>query len=528
MSLTAVPAYFLARRLLDAGLCARRRGAHGAGPVDALHRDADDGERVLPALRARVLVLVLTLERPTARRQLLLLALVRRRVRDARAGGRALRRRSSSRRCCSALIERDVRRAGSGRSRRSTGSSAAAPCSRSPERSRAGARRCRCSVPIAPRPSSDYSVSEVAHYLLWHVAELDLYLGVIGVAALLAMWLAPRTLSPARARVRRRDAADHRAARGRGRGRSRRRQSGADRGAEHLLRRAVRAHRAARARLARRRRPGGAPHARDRGGDRRRRSRSPCRSHASSTPSAVSDTFGLLPWWWLQDHGIHFGPLRFVALAVGLAAGAAFVFVPRRYALALPSCVGVYFVLASIVVENGRHGIRQASVGALFAGIRVPHPRLDRPAARARRRRLLPLALRGRDAAALGERVLQPQRARRLHGRRPRSRGRRPARDARRRARRRPLVTAARVAPRVRYAVSYVDIAGKPLARDAQLGLDALPCRRAAGRPDARARRLSATRGAAVRSPTAARAAAAAPCPCASAPTSTSSRATRS
>jgi hypothetical protein len=33
------------------------------------------------------------------------------------------------------------------------------------------------------------------------------------------------------------------------------------------------------------------------------------------------------------------------------------------------------------------------------------------------------------------------------------------------------LVTAARVAPRVRYAVSYVDIAGKPLARDAQLGL---------------------------------------------------------
>ena len=90
--------------------------------------------------------------------------------------------------------------------------------------------------------------------------------------------------------------------------------------------------------------------------------------------SAVSDTFGLLPWWWLQDQGIHFGPLRFVALAVGLAAGAAFVFVPRRYALVLPALVGVYFVLASVVVENGRHGIRQASAGGLFAGIRVPHP----------------------------------------------------------------------------------------------------------------------------------------------------------
>src|SRR4029078_10231737 len=91
--------------------------------------------------------------------------------------------------------------------------------------------------------------------------------------------------------------------------------------------------------------------------------------------SAVSDTLGLLPWWWLQDQGIHFGPLRIVALAVGLAAGATFVFVPRRYALALPVLVGLYFVLASVVIENGRHGIRQASARAPFGGTRGPAPR---------------------------------------------------------------------------------------------------------------------------------------------------------
>jgi len=92
------------------------------------------------------------------------------------------------------------------------------------------------------------------------------------------------------------------------------------------------------------------------------------------TPSAVSDTFGLLPWWWLQDQGIHFGPLRLVALGVGLVAGAAFVVVPRRFALGFSALVAVYFVCSSLVVENGRHGIRQTSVGSLFAGIRVAHP----------------------------------------------------------------------------------------------------------------------------------------------------------
>jgi hypothetical protein len=59
---------------------------------------------------------------------------------------------------------------------------------------------------------------------------------------------------------------------------------------------------------------------------------------------------------------------------VSLAAAATFVLLPRRYALVLPALVGAYFVLTTAVVENGRHGIHQASLGKLWAGIRADHP----------------------------------------------------------------------------------------------------------------------------------------------------------
>src|SRR5262249_42733605 len=45
--------------------------------------------------------------------------------------------------------------------------------------------------------SSDYSVGRILRFVLYHVAELDLYLGVLPFAALLAVWLAPRAASPA-------------------------------------------------------------------------------------------------------------------------------------------------------------------------------------------------------------------------------------------------------------------------------------------------------------------------------------------
>jgi hypothetical protein len=86
--------------------------------------------------------------------------------------------------------------------------------------------------------------------------------------------------------------------------------------------------------------------------------------------NAVSDTIGLLPIWSL--HSALF-PIEQVALVVTLsciAAAALFVTVPRRYALVLPLLVLVYFAVSQKPIE-GKH--RAASLGALFAGITNPH-----------------------------------------------------------------------------------------------------------------------------------------------------------
>jgi hypothetical protein len=88
------------------------------------------------------------------------------------------------------------------------------------------------------------------------------------------------------------------------------------------------------------------------------------------SPSGAS-SFALLPWWWLQDRGIHFDVIRWIALGVGLVAAAAFLRVPRRWVVVFPALVAVYFGLTTAVVLDGRHGIRHTSVGSLWAGIRV-------------------------------------------------------------------------------------------------------------------------------------------------------------
>jgi hypothetical protein len=89
--------------------------------------------------------------------------------------------------------------------------------------------------------------------------------------------------------------------------------------------------------------------------------------------SAQSDTLMLLPWWWLQDHVISLGQVWFVVLLCAAAVALAFLLVPRRLALVLPAFVLVYFAVTAAPIENGRHGIRMASLGALFQGITAPH-----------------------------------------------------------------------------------------------------------------------------------------------------------
>src|SRR5262249_19599201 len=156
--------------------------------------------------------------------------------------------------------------------------------------------------------------------------------------------------------------------------------------------------------------------------------------------------------------------LRLVALAVGLAAAAAFVLVPRRFAYALCALVGVWFVASSVVVENGRPGLRQAAGGRPVARVRVLHP--DRIARAVRR---------GADVAFVwhyaGE--TRPLWNNEFFNRSVRgvftvdgpdpADGGLPETPVRERADG-TLVTASGHAPRVRYAVSYTDIDGHPIA----------------------------------------------------------------
>jgi hypothetical protein len=88
------------------------------------------------------------------------------------------------------------------------------------------------------------------------------------------------------------------------------------------------------------------------------------------TTSAITDTLMLLPFWSLQDRiGEDWIALAALGLAVALAA--AFLFVPRRYTLALPLLVLGLWILAIRPIWWGTHGFEQFSRGALFQGIRT-------------------------------------------------------------------------------------------------------------------------------------------------------------
>ncbi len=89
------------------------------------------------------------------------------------------------------------------------------------------------------------------------------------------------------------------------------------------------------------------------------------------TTSAVSDTLMLLPWWAIQLHW-HVTRLGTYAFLGALAFAAAFRFLPRRFALALPLVVLVYWLVASRPIWYGPYpyGVKQAGAGALFQGIR--------------------------------------------------------------------------------------------------------------------------------------------------------------
>jgi hypothetical protein len=367
MSLAAVPAYFLARRLLRPALALVGAALTVTVP-SMLYTGTLMTENVFyPLFLTVALLLVLTLERPTAARQVGLLVLCGV-VFAARAQAVVLVPAAATAPVLLALFERrplrTLRRFAPLYGLLAAGAAGAVLVS-------AARGRSPLSLLGAYRAATDssYTVGTVLRYVLYHVAELDLYLGFVPFAALLALWLAPRSLPPA-GRV---FAA-----------------ASLPLVAYLVLLVAAFASQPSVARIEERNMFYVAPLALIAllalvdGIQPRRAVLLAAGAVAAVLPvfipyprlittSAVSDTFALLPWWWVQDRGIHLDQLRWVVFAVGVAACAALL-VPRRLALVLPALVAVYFAATSFVVENGRHGIRRASIGSLWAAVRVAHP----------------------------------------------------------------------------------------------------------------------------------------------------------
>ena len=85
--------------------------------------------------------------------------------------------------------------------------------------------------------------------------------------------------------------------------------------------------------------------------------------------SAVSDTFGLLPWWDIHLEGVPLDRVWLAVLLAGAAASLLLVLLPRAALGLLPALLLVFFALSSRSVEEYT---RTASIGALFQGITVP------------------------------------------------------------------------------------------------------------------------------------------------------------
>ena len=366
MSLAAVPAYFLARRLLRPSFALAVAALTVAVP-SMLYTGTLMTENVFyPLFIVVALALVAMLERPTPFRQVLLLALCLLAY-LTRQQAVALVAAAATAPILLALVERRVRVLRPFVTLYGIlGAAAAAALLDTVARGRSiysllGAYRAAT--------NRSYSPHDVVRYLLYHVAELDLYLGIVPFAALLAIWLAPRRATE---RVRAFAVASFAIV------------------AWLVLEVAAFASQES-LRIEERNMFYVAPLAliallalAEEGVVTRRRLPLLAAASASAvlpffipfprfiTTSAVSDTFALLPWWWIQDQGIVLADLRWVALGVAILA-AALVFVPRRLAVVLPLLVGAYFVATSFVVDNGRHGIHLASVGSRWAGSHEVH-----------------------------------------------------------------------------------------------------------------------------------------------------------
>jgi dolichyl-phosphate-mannose-protein mannosyltransferase len=372
MSLAAIPAYLLARRVVGTGLSLLAAVLSLALPSLVYTGTVMTENAFYPVFLTAALLLVLVLERPTLGRQLALLAAIGLAY-LTRVQAVALIPAALTAPLLLAFLRRDGLRA-----------------ALRPYRwlyavlSAAGALVVVGQIARGRSPSdlfgaysivgeSDYQVREVLRYLLYHLAELDLYLGIVPIAATIVLAGSVRRLDPALQAL-----------------------AAGTLAVAFWLLLAVSAFASVFAqRIQERNTFVVAPLFFalllawvDRGAPRPRLLALLSAAVAAGlviaipferfiTTSAISDTLILLPWWNVQDH-VTLEWVAEIALALAVVFAAAFLLVPRRYALALPILVLAYYAVTFHPIWSGKHGLKQASAGAVFQGIRgVPRNWID-------------------------------------------------------------------------------------------------------------------------------------------------------
>jgi hypothetical protein len=85
--------------------------------------------------------------------------------------------------------------------------------------------------------------------------------------------------------------------------------------------------------------------------------------------SAEADTLALMPLWWLQEAVVSPTTIGVVVVVAAAALAVVFLTLSPRYALVLPALVFLWFAFATERIERFDHGFPKASVGALFQGM---------------------------------------------------------------------------------------------------------------------------------------------------------------
>ena len=357
MSLAAIPAYFLARRVLPTGLSLFAALFAVAVPSMVYTGTVMTENAFYPAFLLVAWALVRMLERPTRGAQLLVLAL---------AGGAVLIRVQAVALLLAVLTAPLLLR----RSLRpyallygiAVGGAALLVLA---QLARGGSLSSLLGA-YAVVGETGYDAGQVARFLLWHAAELDLYLGVFPLVAFALLVVRARSLDPAVQALLAAVAALT---------------------VWILLVVATFASHFASNRIQERNMFFLAPLFLiallvwiDRGAPRPRVAAVLAAIGLGALPAVIpferfietgvkSDTLMLLPLWELQDR-TGLDRVDEIVLLVGLLTAAAFLLLPRRYVLALPVAVLLYFAITFPAIQLARpNGLEQASIGALFQGI---------------------------------------------------------------------------------------------------------------------------------------------------------------